>query len=206
MNNKQTGFTLVELAIVLVVIGLILGMAFKGKDLIDSAKVKNMQAQYNKVSAAVNIYYEKYGSYPGDGCTGVATAGTTCSNANPTRDGILSNAEGGFGITVLQNANILTKADLQSPFGQDWTIAQGAAANNFDANTDYVTIGTSGLSTASADIRFVCALDRLMDDGAPTTGAVRSSSTNTDTDTTYNSTSDCWAKSGQVMIGIRVLP
>lgn len=205
MNSKQTGFTLVELAIVLVVIGLILGMAFKGKDLIDSAKVKNMQAQYNKVSAAVNIYYEKYGSYPGDGCTGVT--GTTCSNAAPTRDGILSNAEGGFGITVLQNANILTKADLQSPFGQDWTIAQGAAANNFDANTDYVTIGATGLTAASADIRFVCALDRLMDDGVPTTGAVRSSSAAADNAaTTYTSNSDCWAKSGQVMIGIRVLP
>lgn len=36
MQRSQTGFTLVELAIVLVVIGLILGMAFKGKDLIDS--------------------------------------------------------------------------------------------------------------------------------------------------------------------------
>lgn len=42
-TRQQSGFTLVELAIVLVVIGLILGMAFKGKDLIDSAKVKNMR-------------------------------------------------------------------------------------------------------------------------------------------------------------------
>lgn len=48
MVKKQSGFTLVELAIVLVIIGLILGMAFKGKDLIDGAKVKNLAAQYNK--------------------------------------------------------------------------------------------------------------------------------------------------------------
>ncbi|MDQ5888705.1 MAG: hypothetical protein QG667_1999, partial [Pseudomonadota bacterium] len=69
MKPRQTGFTLVELAIVLVVIGLILGMAFKGKDLIDSAKVKNLAAQYNKIVAASNTFYEKYGSYPGDGCS-----------------------------------------------------------------------------------------------------------------------------------------
>jgi prepilin-type N-terminal cleavage/methylation domain-containing protein len=68
-HAKQTGFTLVELAIVLVIIGLILGMAFKGKDLIDGAKVKSLAAQYNKIQAAFNIYFEKYGAYPGDGCT-----------------------------------------------------------------------------------------------------------------------------------------
>ena len=65
--KRNQGFTLVELAIVLVVIGLILGMAFKGKDLIDGAKVKNLAAQYNKVVAGANTFYEKYGFYPGDG-------------------------------------------------------------------------------------------------------------------------------------------
>ncbi|MBP9610124.1 MAG: type II secretion system protein, partial [Laribacter sp.] len=38
--KNQSGFTLIELSIVLVVIGLIIGMWFKGKDLIDSAKTK----------------------------------------------------------------------------------------------------------------------------------------------------------------------
>ena len=68
MRHAQHGFTLVELAIALVIIGLVLGMTFKGRELIDGAKVKSVQAQYGKISAAMNIFFEKYGFYPGDGC------------------------------------------------------------------------------------------------------------------------------------------
>ena len=42
MRNKQSGFTLVEIAIVLVIIGLLLGGVLKGQELINSAKVKNL--------------------------------------------------------------------------------------------------------------------------------------------------------------------
>jgi prepilin-type N-terminal cleavage/methylation domain-containing protein len=44
MRSKQSGFTLVEIAIVLVIIGLLLGGVLKGQELINSAKVKNMIA------------------------------------------------------------------------------------------------------------------------------------------------------------------
>ncbi|QLG87016.1 prepilin-type N-terminal cleavage/methylation domain-containing protein [Chitinibacter bivalviorum] len=202
MKNKQQGFTLVELAIVLVIIGLILGMAFKGKDLIDGAKVKNMQAQYNKIVAAFNIYYEKYGNYPGDGCTVATTpaegGAATCS-APGTRNGLLNTAdEVAASMRLLQNANILTNADIQSVFGQPWVMSNSAdTVANFAANTNYITLTST--NTAAADIRFVCALDRLMDDGAPDKGIVRSGGV-------YSATADCWSLSGQVSMGIRVLP
>lgn len=53
--KNQSGFTLIELSIVLVVIGLIIGMGFKGKDLIDSAKTKSLQTQIMKIQTAFNI-------------------------------------------------------------------------------------------------------------------------------------------------------
>lgn len=76
MNNKgskicmviypnKKGFTLVELAIVLVVIGLLMGMAFKGKTLIESARAKADYQKINKIEAALNIYNSKYGTLPG---------------------------------------------------------------------------------------------------------------------------------------------
>ncbi|CAN6133542.1 Prokaryotic N-terminal methylation site [Methylophilaceae bacterium] len=42
MKKQQLGFTLIELAIVLVIIGLLLGGVLKGQELINSAKVKSM--------------------------------------------------------------------------------------------------------------------------------------------------------------------
>ena len=42
MRSQQSGFTLVEIAIVLVIIGLLLGGILKGQELINSARVKNL--------------------------------------------------------------------------------------------------------------------------------------------------------------------
>ncbi|WP_051258665.1 MULTISPECIES: type II secretion system protein [Chitinibacter] len=197
--SRQTGFTLVELAIVLVIIGLILGMAFKGKDLIDGAKVKNMQAQYNKIVAGFNIYYEKYGAYPGDGCATAPAAGATTCPATG-RNGLINGAtESAAAMTLLMNTNILTSADVRSVFGQDWVISDAATTQTgYASNTNYLTLTST--ATAAADVRFVCALDRLMDDGVNSSGIVRSAGQN------YTATDDCWALSGQVSIGIRVLP
>ena len=204
--NRQQGFTLVELAIVLVVIGLIMGMAFKGRDLIDGAKVKNAQAQYNKVATAFNIYHEKYGSNPGDGWT--AAPGTAVTGGTGTKNGILDSAiETAAALTVLQNANILASADTQSAFGQVWAISDSSAAAvaHFEANTNYLTIG--GIATNAADARYVCQLDRAMDDGAPDTGLVRSSANKgTTAASDYDNSVDCWSRSGQVSLGIRLLP
>lgn len=205
-SNRQQGFTLVELAIVLVVIGLIMGMAFKGRDLIDGAKIKNAQAQYNKVATAFNIYHEKYGSYPGDGWT--AAPGTAVTGGTGTKNGQLDSAiETAAALAVLQNASILTNADTQSAFSKPWSISDtsATAVAHFDANTNYLTVG--GIATNAMDARFVCQLDRVMDDGAPDTGIVRSSASKGSTATSdYDNTVDCWDRSGQISLGIRILP
>lgn len=74
-NNMKTkkGFSLVELAIVLVVIGILMGLAIKGKSLIDAA---NLKADINKIARiqmAVNTYFTKYDRLPGMPSGGTAT-------------------------------------------------------------------------------------------------------------------------------------
>jgi prepilin-type N-terminal cleavage/methylation domain-containing protein len=205
--KHQRGFTLVELAIVLVIIGLILGAAFKGKDLIDGAKVKNMAAQVNKMQAGFNTYFEKYGAYPGDGCT----TSTACAAA---KDGIVKGTtETPLATAVLIEKGIMTAADIKSIFGSDWQITDaGAAPTGFDANTNYMTPGATvaGVVTpASVDIRFVCALDNSIDDGDPRKGIVRSSATKAAIGaSSYQKDEDCWASAaaGAVTLGVRVLP
>lgn len=60
-QNKQKGFTLIEIAIVLVIIGLLLGGVLKGQELIKSAKVKAAAADVNAYSVALISYQDRYG-------------------------------------------------------------------------------------------------------------------------------------------------
>ncbi len=62
----QAGFTLVEIAIVLVIIGLLLGGVLKGQELIENGRVKAAANDFNGISAAYNAYLDRYKRVPGD--------------------------------------------------------------------------------------------------------------------------------------------
>ena len=66
MKNNQKGFTLVEIAIVLVIIGLLLGGILKGQEMIIQAKIKNAITDFSGVSAAYYGYQDRYRALPGD--------------------------------------------------------------------------------------------------------------------------------------------
>ncbi len=66
LKTNQQGFTLVEIAIVLVIIGLLLGAVFKGQELIGQAKVKNATKQLDEVRAAYYTHIDKKNTVPGD--------------------------------------------------------------------------------------------------------------------------------------------
>ena len=65
-THMQKGFTLVEIAIVLVIIGLLLGGILKGQEMITQAKIKNAIADFSGVSAAYFGYQDRYRATPGD--------------------------------------------------------------------------------------------------------------------------------------------
>jgi len=62
----KNGFTLVEIAIVLIIIGLFMGTVLKGTELITNAKIKNIENNYSSIARAVTIYRENYHTLPGD--------------------------------------------------------------------------------------------------------------------------------------------
>lgn len=66
MKRNQSGFTLVEIAIVLVIIGLLLGGVLKGQELIENTKVKNAVKDMTSVTAAYNAYVDRFHQVPGD--------------------------------------------------------------------------------------------------------------------------------------------
>lgn len=91
MKSKQSGFTLVEIAIVLVIVGLLLGGVLKGQELITSGKAKALFADKAAIQTAYNIYNDRYRAIPGDDgaastrfsglACGVAGAGASATNS-----------------------------------------------------------------------------------------------------------------------------
>lgn len=65
-HNNQSGFTLVEIAIVMVIIGLLLGGALKGQAMIANAKVKSFSREIKEIQAAYYSFQDIYRAMPGD--------------------------------------------------------------------------------------------------------------------------------------------
>ncbi len=65
-TSSAQGFTIIELAIVLVIIGLILGAVMKGQSVLENAKIKRVMGDIEGIAAAVNTYYDRYSALPGD--------------------------------------------------------------------------------------------------------------------------------------------
>ncbi len=85
MRQQQKGFTLVEIAIVLVIIGLLLGGILKGQELINSARVRNLADSSSGIQAAYFGFIDRYRRVPGDWDAtnaGNAIAGAITSGGN----------------------------------------------------------------------------------------------------------------------------
>jgi len=65
-QNKQKGFTLVELAIVLVIVGLLIGGILKGQQLMENASITATVSQIKAIEAATTSFLDAYGALPGD--------------------------------------------------------------------------------------------------------------------------------------------
>jgi len=200
--KKQSGFTLIELAIVLVIIGLLLGGVLKGQELINSAKVKNMATDFKNIQVYIYGYQDRFRALPGDdinvnghigaACTTAPLA--TCVPANGTHaNGLIEGAWNGA-------ANADTEAIL---FWQHVRLAGLAAgptnpadANYLPRNADGGQIGIQSLAagfnkitgpTAMAGSFVVCSdailgrfatqIDTTLDDGETSTGSVRAIAT-----------------------------
>ncbi len=74
MRQQQKGFTLVEIAIVLVIIGLLLGGILKGQELINSARVRNLADSTSGIQAAYFGFIDRYRRVPGDWAQASAAA------------------------------------------------------------------------------------------------------------------------------------
>lgn len=66
MKLNSKGFSLIEISIVLSIIGILMGFSLKGRELIESARVRSVISQVENYKAAVQMFFEKYSAIPGD--------------------------------------------------------------------------------------------------------------------------------------------
>lgn len=66
VNRSVNGFTLVELSIVMIIIGLLIGGVLKGQELIQNAKAKRLMSDIKGYQSATLIFQDSYRSLPGD--------------------------------------------------------------------------------------------------------------------------------------------
>ena len=64
--KRQSGFTIIEFAIVMVVFGILISIVIKGGSLIDNARIRSLYSLKDSISRAVYGYYEQYSYFPGD--------------------------------------------------------------------------------------------------------------------------------------------
>ena len=179
MNNRQSGFTLVEIAIVLVIIGLLLGGVLKGQELITQAKIKNVANDLNGMSASVYGYQDRYKSLPGD------DSGADARWTNPAATKGNGNAQvGDAGVTTILDCSTSTAENCQ--FWQHLRLAGfigGDAATKLSPQNAVGgvlqvmngALGLSGLVVCTTNLqgKVANAIDAQFDDGKPATGQVR---------------------------------
>jgi prepilin-type N-terminal cleavage/methylation domain-containing protein len=142
MKTKQTGFTLVEIAIVLVIIGLLLGGILKGQEMITQAKIKNVIADMSGVSAAMYGYQDRYRALPGDDKNATRWAGVTAPASGTTGNGVI---EGGW-TTATTEATIFWEHLRRAGF-----VSGSGSENPFNAVSGKMGVQTSdGTAPGSA--------------------------------------------------------
>jgi prepilin-type N-terminal cleavage/methylation domain-containing protein len=91
---RQSGFTLVEIAIVLVIIGLLLGGVLKGQQMIENSKMKSVVTDFRGITSAFNGYFDRYHATPGDESPATALARGWGALGGGNNDGQLAAAVG----------------------------------------------------------------------------------------------------------------
>jgi prepilin-type N-terminal cleavage/methylation domain-containing protein len=197
--NKQTGFTLIELAIVLVIIGLLLGGVLKGQELINSAKVKNMASDFRNAQIYIYGYQDRFHALPGDDWSAAThvTGATNPSTGTQSQNGVIEGAWNTSNSTdescvfwnhvrvagyapgpTLVNCGAGNTYQPRNADGGIFGVQSAGAAFTMIASNAAGTAGTAmagGYVACSQGIlgKFAKQLDAAMDDGDTDAGAMR---------------------------------
>lgn len=194
MKSKQGGFTLVEIAIVLVIIGLLLGGILKGQEMITQAKIKNVIADVSGVSAAMYGYQDRYRALPGDDKGAASRWSSPAPTVGTVANGVVEGAWTSSTLTLesmlfwdhLRRAGFVSGSGAENPFNavngkmgvqtSDGTApTSGTFANGIlsDGGTPATVFTSLVLCSGNLPDKIAVSVDAQMDDGDGKKGNVR---------------------------------
>jgi len=184
--NEKKGFSLIELALILVIIGIIVGIVLKGQDVIESSRIKRFETEVRQWRTSAWLYLERKGRFPGDSDNN----GIIGDEATPLTPGsiIILNSN----LYNTPNANTMSAGSLN--FWWDW-------GNNGDTTEKKKNVmiicvdrdcdGTFSDKKASGNMKYVEFIDTVID-GVPdgTKGLIRAIETKPTLDPPSGDTDD----------------
>jgi prepilin-type N-terminal cleavage/methylation domain-containing protein len=174
--HRQRGFTLIEIAIVLVIIGLLLGGILKGQELITGARVKNLINQTDGVKTAYFAFQDRYRALPGD----YSAASTNIPNATQNGDGDGQIEAGNEAIAVwdhLSKSGFITGTYVFNATESDATTPKNPYGTYIQLVFDNVYSNGAGSSRHNlktgnqVPVGIIAEVDRKIDDGNGQSGS-----------------------------------
>lgn len=193
-SDKQAGFSLVELAIAFMIIGLLVGGILKGQDLIENARLKSVLTQVNEYRLAMSTFIDRYDALPGDfsQASALIQEGLLDGNNSGTIEGPGLTSQGSNHEALsfwlhLAAANLISSpgkpcSEGNTKFGNGAPKAKiggGFTIRYYpfeDMPGHWIVLGTENGSEGNAPGLTplqAMALDRRADDGNPLTGRIR---------------------------------
>lgn len=191
--QQQQGFTLVEIVIMVLIVGMIIAAVLKGQEMVTSGKVKRMASQLDEIRAAYFGFEDRYRALPGDytladvhlNCPGGCPKGNGDSRIRETETPLAGSEvrEDILVWTHLSSAGFL-KGDYRMVAGSTIADQQNTPTNPYSALAQLAFDGRYGVADGGAPhhnlktgpqvpVEVLAELDRKTDDGKPYDGALQ---------------------------------